>query len=64
MAKLGQVKSKHASLAQQNGFGNGTIGKSISSGAQYVILHSKIGSRKVKTCQFGSTKWFWLSIIA
>jgi len=37
---------------------------SISSGAQYVILHSKIGWRKSKVCRFGSGKWFWLCIIA
>jgi hypothetical protein len=30
----------------------------------YVIMRSKIGWRKVKTCQFGSGKWIWLSIIA
>ncbi len=30
----------------------------------YVIMHSTIGWRKIKTCQFGSRKWFWLSIIA
>jgi hypothetical protein len=29
----------------------------------YVIMHSKIGWRKVKICQFGSGKWIWLSII-
>jgi hypothetical protein len=37
---------------------------SISSGARYVILHSKIGWRKSKVCRFGSGKWFWLCIIA
>jgi len=38
------------------------ISSSISSGDQYVILHTKIGWRKVKMCRFGSGKWFWLSI--
>jgi len=33
--------------------------KSIFSGAQYMILHIKIGWRKVKTCRFGSGKWFF-----
>jgi hypothetical protein len=37
--------------------------KSISSCAPYVILESKIGWREVKMCQFGSRKWFYLSII-
>jgi hypothetical protein len=32
--------------------------------SQYVTLQIKIGSRKVKTCQFGSSKWFWPSIFA
>jgi hypothetical protein len=33
-------------------------------GAQYMTLQIKIGRRKVKTCQFGSAKWFWPSILA
>jgi hypothetical protein len=37
--------------------------KSISSGARYVILHSKIRWRKSNLCRFGSGKWFWLRII-
>jgi hypothetical protein len=37
---------------------------SISSSAQYVILHNKISWRKVKICRFGSRKWFWLCLIA
>jgi len=37
---------------------------SISSHAQYVILHSIIAWRNVKTCRIGSGKWFWLNIIA
>jgi len=36
--------------------------KSNSTSAQYVTLQIKIGGRKVKTCQFGSAKWFWPSI--
>jgi hypothetical protein len=32
--------------------------------SQYVTLQIKIGSRKVKTCQFGSSKWFWPSFFA
>ncbi len=31
---------------------------SNSTGPQYVMLQIKIGWRQVKTCQFGSTKWF------
>ncbi len=38
--------------------------KSISSGAQYVILHIKNGWRKSNLYRFESGKWFWLSIIA
>jgi hypothetical protein len=38
-------------------------GNSISSGARYVILHSKIRWRKSKECWFGSGKWFQLYII-
>ncbi len=37
--------------------------KSISNGTHYAILHSKIGWRKTKICQFRSGKCFWLSII-
>jgi hypothetical protein len=36
---------------------------SSSSSARYATLHSKIGWRKSNICQFGSGKWFWLSII-
>jgi hypothetical protein len=32
--------------------------KIISSGAQYVTLHSKSGWRKSNTCRFDSEKWF------
>jgi len=42
----------------------GPLSKSISSGAQYVILRSKIGWRKLQICQFGSGKLFFLTIIA
>ncbi len=38
--------------------------KSISSGAQYVIVHNKIGWRKILICQFCWGKWFWLSTLA
>jgi hypothetical protein len=34
-----------------------------STGAEYVTLEMKIEGQKVKTCQFGSAKWFWLSIL-
>jgi hypothetical protein len=44
--------------------GTTMLPKSISCGAQYVILHSEIGWRKVKTCRFGSRQLFWLCIIA
>jgi hypothetical protein len=37
--------------------------KSISSGAQYVTLHSTNGWKKFNTCRFDSAKWFWLSKI-
>jgi hypothetical protein len=37
---------------------------SLSRNAHRVILHSKIGWRKLKTCWFGSRKRFWLCIIA
>ncbi len=40
-----------------------SVTKSISSAAQCVTLHNKIGGRKVKICWFGSRKWFWLCII-
>jgi hypothetical protein len=29
-----------------------------------VTLHIKIARRKVKTCRFGSAKWFWPSVFA
>jgi hypothetical protein len=38
--------------------------KSISSGAQYVNLQSKIRGRKSNLCRFGLIKWFWLCKIA
>jgi hypothetical protein len=38
--------------------------ESISSGAQYVNLHSTIGWRKVKIYGFGSRQRYWFSIIA
>jgi len=34
---------------------------SISSGAQYIVLHGRSRGRKVKMCWFSSGKWFWLS---
>jgi hypothetical protein len=37
---------------------------SISSGAQYVVLKSKIAWTKVRTRLFGSWSWFWLTITA
>ncbi len=37
------------------------VHKSISNGVQCVILHSKIGWRKMKICLFGSRKCFGLS---
>ncbi len=36
----------------------------IYTGARYVTLQIKIGWRNVKTCQFGSAKWFWPNIFA
>ncbi len=40
-----------------------SVTKSISSAAQCVTLHNKIGWRKVQIFWFGSRKWFWLCII-
>jgi hypothetical protein len=40
-----------------------SLRKSISSGAQYVTLHSTNGWRKSNICRFDSEKWFRLSII-
>jgi hypothetical protein len=38
---------------------------SIWSGGQYVTqLHIKIGWREVKSCCFGSAKWFWPNVFA
>jgi hypothetical protein len=34
------------------------IPKSIPSDTQYMTMNIQIGWRKVKTCQFGSVKWF------
>ncbi len=39
-----------------------SVTKSISSAAQCVALHCKIGIRKVKPCQFRWAKWFWPNI--
>ncbi len=36
----------------------------IYTGAWYLTLQIKIGWRNVKTCQFGSAKWFWPNIFA
>jgi hypothetical protein len=36
----------------------------MASGAQYVILQSRIRRRKVKICRLGSGKWFSISIVA
>jgi hypothetical protein len=36
--------------------------KSNSASAQNVTLQIKVGGRKMKTCQFGSAKWFRPSI--
>jgi hypothetical protein len=47
-------KSKHVNLAQQNGF------EELHGDTEQQILDGK----KVKTRQFGSTKWFCLSIFA
>jgi hypothetical protein len=35
------------------------IGKSISTGAQYVTLESKIYSKNIKMCRFSSGNWFF-----
>ncbi len=57
---MGSVLSKQVIWAKRTM--NPQPHKSISSHAQYVILQRIIVWRNVKTCGFGSGKWFWLNI--
>jgi aryl-alcohol dehydrogenase-like predicted oxidoreductase len=49
---IGKVNSTCKTSSSANNYSS----KSISSSDQHVILHSKIGRRKAKTCRFGSGK--------
>jgi hypothetical protein len=59
---VGNIKGRFLSVFLQQGDPVGVLEQLT--GAQYVTLQIKIGSRKVKTCHFGSAKWFWPSIFA
>jgi hypothetical protein len=59
---VGNIKGRFLSVFLQQGDPVGVLEQLA--GAQYVTLHIKIGSRKVKTWHFGSAKWFLPSIFA
>jgi hypothetical protein len=59
---VGNIKGRFLSVFLQQGDPVGVLEQLT--GAQYVTLQIKIGSKKVKTCHFGSAKWFWPSVFA